>query len=402
MTLCLSKKESIQDLDISVFNTVNDIPALHWNTVIQDKNIYLTLGYLKSIEHSLSFDMVFRYLVFYTAEKIPVSVAVVQFLSFMDKDRKDEEQLCAIRKKIKNSFLASSGIQVMSCGSPFACGENGFMYTNDITESEAYYNLAKGLIALQKAEKNINHAPVIVLKDFWPETISTLSAMKKAGFKDFMIDVNMVMKIHASWNTFDDYLFSMVTKFRTKAKSAFNKSASLQIVNFQIEDLIAHKATIERLYKSVVDKSAFNFGALNGDAFVQLKENLGDQFTIKGYFLNQELVGFSSAFIFDGIVDANYVGIDYNVNQSFALYQRMLYDYVDLAISTGSKELRLGRTAEEIKSTIGAVPVKMMLYIRHQSIVKNTLLKPVFGAITPRTFEQRNPFKADFNANNKL
>ena len=67
MTLCLSKKESIQDLDISVFNTVNDIPALHWNTVIQDKNIYLTLGYLKSIEHSLSFDMVFRYLVFYTA-----------------------------------------------------------------------------------------------------------------------------------------------------------------------------------------------------------------------------------------------------------------------------------------------------------------------------------------------
>jgi len=396
MTLCLSKKESIQDLEISIFDTIKHIPVQHWNKVVRDKNIYLTLGYLKSIEHSLSFDMVFRYLVFYNAQKIPVSVAVVQFLPFMDKERKDEEQLCTIRRKIKNSFLASSGIQVMSCGSPFSCGENGFMYTEDISEGEAYCNLAKGLIALQKTEKNKNNAPVIVLKDFWPETIAPLSTMKRKGFKDFMIDVNMVMNIHSSWVTFDDYLLSMVTKFRTKAKSAFKKSTELKVLNFQVEHIIAHKLTIERLYKSVVDKSDFNFGALNGDAFVQLKENLHDQFNIQGYFLNQELVGFSSAFIFDDVVDANYVGIDYSVNHSYALYQRMLYDYVDLAIKVKAKELRLGRTAEEIKSTIGAIPVKMMLYIRHQSKIKNTILKPVFGSLTPRTFEQRNPFKADF------
>ena len=41
----------------------------------------------------------------------------------------------------------------MTCGSPFACGENGFIFTSEIPETEAYKNLARGLIQLQKTEK---------------------------------------------------------------------------------------------------------------------------------------------------------------------------------------------------------------------------------------------------------
>ena len=121
---------------------------------------------------------------------------------------------------------------------------------------------------------------------------------------------------------------------------------------------------------------------------------MGPKFIVKGYLRDEELVGFSSAFICNDIVDANYVGINYDLNHKHAIYQRMLYDYVALAMENNSAELRFGRTAEEIKSTIGAEPVAMNLYIRHKSRIKDKVLKPIFASIKPSEFELRKPFKA--------
>ena len=84
----------------------------------------------------------------------------------------------------------------------------------------------------------------------------------------------------------------------------------------------------------------------------------------------------------------------YDLNHKHAIYQRMLYDYVSLAIENKSTELRFGRTAEEIKSTIGAEPVAMSLYIRHKNHITNKILKPIFASIKPSEFELRRPFKA--------
>lgn len=396
MIQCLLKKDSKTDLDIAVFKSVNDISKADWERVLKDRNVYLSLYYLEAIEESLKDEIMFRYLIFYNEKSLAVAIAAIQFVTFYDKGSQEREALCLIRTQIKNHLIDSNGVKVLTCGSPFSCGENGFLFTSEITEKEAYRNLSKGLNQLQKAEKDNIKAPVILLKDFWPESDLADAIMKADGFKDFMIDVNMVMKIDASWKSREDYLQSMVTKFRTKAKSALKKSEILITYDFQEEDIIKHQQEIDKLYLSVVEKSDFNFGALNAGTFVYLKKNLKEKFIVRGYFLESTLVGFSTAFLCDKIMDANYVGINYELNREYAIYQRMLYDYVELAINTECIELRFGRTAEEIKSTIGALPINMKLYVRHKSAVKNSLLRPVVNAITPSSFEQRYPFKAEF------
>jgi predicted N-acyltransferase len=394
MKHCLLKTTCKTELDISVYKSVNDIQINHWNKVTGQKNIYLSLDYLDAIEKSLNNEITFRYLLFYNAAHTPVAVAAVQFLPFFNKEINALDPLCLVKDKLKKRLLSSSGVEIMTCGSPFSCGENGFMFTNDISENEAYENLTEGLIKLQKLEKRNQKAPVLLIKEFWPESHSAFRSLKSSGFKDFMIDVNMVMKIDTTWKNFDDYLFAMVTKFRTKAKSAFKKSIDIQVRDLQVKDIVENKKSIENLYYSVVERSHFTFGKLNGESFVNLKKNLGNRFIIKGYFFNRELVGFSSVLIYNNIADACYVGINYDLNQQHAIYQRMLYDYVALAINERCTELRFGRTAEEIKSTIGALPVNMKLFIRHQNKIKNSLLKPVFGSMIPSPFELRNPFKA--------
>jgi len=102
-----------------------------------------------------------------------------------------------------------------------------------------------------------------------------------------------------------------------------------------------------RFVESNYHNSSFQFGSLKAESFVNLKRNLGSDFIIKGFFLGSELVGFSSSFIFNSILDANYVGIHYELNQEYAIYQRMLYDYIELAIERNCGKLQFGRTAEK-------------------------------------------------------
>jgi hypothetical protein len=78
------------------------------------------------------------------------------------------------------------------------------------------------------------------------------------------------------------------------------------------------------------------------------------EFSLYGYFLNDRLVGFRSSLNATDRLIAHYVGFESGVNAEHKLYQRMLYDYVAEGIEKKLPAIHLGRTALEIKSTVGA------------------------------------------------
>jgi len=392
--LCKSKKN---DLRPEFFHSTDDLKKDDWNSIVNNANVYLTIPYLQSLEDSLEGQVDFRYIIFYNASNKPVALASVQILDFSSDVFKKNEVYCKVASTIKNKVLESLGVKMMVCGNVFATGENGFMHTPDISSEDAFTNLSNGLYELRQATKLDNPISVVLLKEFWPDTFDESDTLKSAGFKDFKVDVNMVLKIHPGWNTMEDYLSSMTTKFRTRAKGVYKKSADIVVKDLSELEIHENKTNIEGLYRSVVEKADFKFGVLTGDAFVQFRKNLGEDFIFKGYFLNDMMVGFSSAFLSGSSVDANFVGLNYDHNQQYAVYQRMLYDFVEIGIQNQAKELRLGRTAEEIKSCIGAEPMDMKLYLRHRNSISNKLIAPIISTITPSEYELRYPFKAGFS-----
>ena len=393
MILPFYNKNLTTEIRVTVFNSSDEVNAKDWKQVVQDKNIYATLPYLSAMEKSLGSELGHRYLLFYNQDSIPVAVCVVQCLYFIDKGKNDKQEVCRIRNTIKRRLLTSKGIRLMTCGTPFASGENGFVFSDAISSEAAYEHLAKALIDLQKRERNHSDSPVILFKELLPTSFESGFELSKKGFSEFQIDVNMIMQISPSWKNLNDYLNAMVTKFRTKAKTALRKSEELRVVDMNLNEIDFHKDKLESLYLQVLNKSSFQFGSLNAESFVNLKRNLGSDFIIKGYFLGSELVGFSSSFIFNSILDANYVGIHYELNQEYAIYQRMRYDYIELAIERNCGELRFGRTAEEIKSSVGALPIPMKLFIRHRNFIANRILKAIVATIKPSNYELRKPFK---------
>ncbi len=384
-------KYSVTSLRYDYYNHSSDIPSKDWETVNKN-NTFLSLEYLKILEDTLSETIKFRYILFYDNE-MPVALAGAQLIKFNSAQLKFQEFPCKISDTIKNTFFKNLDVKVLVCGNLFSCGEHGFLYNSDhLNAKEAFENLSNALHEIRKSE-NSDKPSFILLKEFWPHSFDNSDYIKEHDFREFKIDVNMVLNIHPEWNTFDDYLASMRTKFRTRTKKVFKKSKNIIVKDLTQKDIDTFQNEINTLYLSVIEKADFKIGKLNALTFKNLKESLNDKFIFKGYFLDQRLVGFTTSFVLDHVVDANHIGIDYNYNEDHAIYQKMLYDYVDLAISKNASELRLGRTAEIIKSCVGAKPVEMKLYVRHGNSISNTLLKPLIELISPSEYEVRNPFK---------
>jgi len=72
----------------------------------------------------------------------------------------------------------------------------------------------------------------------------------------------------------------------------------------------------------------------------------------------------------------------------------MLYDMIAYSINKNFKEIIFARTALEIKSSVGAKPVKMFGLMDHSSKIVNLYLPRIFKYLEPETvWQERNPFK---------
>jgi predicted N-acyltransferase len=375
--------------------SVDEIPQDDWNRVADNRNIYLSIGYLSALESALGDKMQFRYAISYADSGEPVLIAVYQLVVFVDKRRQYSKDLCKLsyhfHKKIADVFT----INVLVCGNVFCDGENGFL-SHGISSDEAMDEVGAITESLKTEPSIKDKSSITLFKEFWPDSTSYSDRLKNLQYRDFMVDVNMVLKFHESWSSMDDYLASMKTKFRTRAKSVYSKSKVLTIQDFTYEDIKKNAERIEHLFGNVIENSDFSFGQLNAQAFINLKSNLGDDFSFRGAWLNDELVGFSTALFNGDVIEANFVGLDYEFNKEYSVYQRFLYDYVEQGLNRNLTELHLGRTAELVKSQIGALPTNMKLYAKHRKSVSNLLLRPIIQSISPSEFELRIPFKENF------
>ncbi len=390
------KKKVCSEPKLSLFDSAALVNKSDWNNVLKEKNLYLSLEFLTALEDAKKDDMEFRYIIYYNSALKPVAIAYIQLVHFIDKGLKYQEIFCKLGNKLKNKFLESIEVKALVCGNIFASGENGFMFTSDIEPSDAFNLLAGSMKRLTQDEDKNGQISFSLMKDFWPKSITLANNLKNNSYRGFEIDVNMVLKIHPDWKKMDDYFSSMNAKFRTKAKGVYKKSEAVRVKIFELNDIIKHKERIETLYLSVLNQADYKFGELNATALINFKRNLSEKFLFKGYFLKETLIGFSIAFYLDTILDANMVGLDYDYNKEYAVYQRMLYDFVEESLHLRVKELRLGRTAEQIKSSLGAEPVDMKLYIKHRNRITNKLLAPIISSITPSKFELRAPFRKEF------
>jgi len=323
-------------------------------------------------------------------------ISAFQLVRFKDKRKKYTVHLCKLSYHISKKIEDALTINVLVCGNVFSDGENGMLWSESLDSVAAMDEAENVVKELKKSEKVSEEASVVLFKEFWSHSSAFSDRLKQFRYRDFMIDVNMVLKMHPEWNSFDSYLSSMKTKFRTRAKGTLKKSEALVLRPLSSTEIIDNKERITELFGNVLEKSDFSYGAMTADTFAHLKESIPESFELMAVFQEEALIGFSTSFLNGSSLEANFVGLDYDKNNEFGVYQRLLLNYVIQGIDKKVTDIQFGRTAELMKSQIGAVPENMRLYIKHHRSLPNMLLKPIIESIAPREFELRPPFKSDY------
>jgi predicted N-acyltransferase len=204
----------------------------------------------------------------------------------------------------------------------------------------------------------------------------------------------MLFTVRENWKTEEDYVAALSKKYRDQYKRARKKTTGLVKKQLSLDEIIAQEDVIYDLYYHVAQSAPFNTFFLPKNHFAVFKEQLKDNFLFYGYFENEKLIGFNTLIKNGSDLDTYFLGYDDGIQREKMLYLNMLYDMIGYAIKEQFKTVIFARTALEIKSSVGATPLKMYGLMSHDNKLINNKLDFFFRYLEPETiWKERHPFQ---------
>lgn len=239
----------------------------------------------------------------------------------------------------------------------------------------------------------------VLLKDLFATQSSSTALLRKRGYYLLPTDPIMELNVRQNWKSTKDYLSSLSSKYRIRYRRARGKLAGMASRDLSPGEVQSHLPRIYELYRLTTSGADFNAAKLDTSYFSWLSRQ--EEVTIRGYFdQNGRMVAFTSTIDNGPTMHAHYLGMEDAFKRSHHLYHNILYDLLESAIQKGVRKLDYGRTALEIKSSLGAVPVAAASLLKARSGFINKLI-PLFtpAVYSPQKWTPRNPYKKS-TANN--
>jgi predicted N-acyltransferase len=375
----------------AVFYTIDSISSDDFASLNDTSNIYFSQGFLKAFEVSNP-NISFKYIVIYDNSKA-IGLTNIQIISLGIDVVLKNIKISKSVKQVFRFFMCNYPLKIMFCGNVFLSGEHGIILNQDIDKKEAFLIISKTIKELAFLKKN-RPLHAIFIKDFYQESLHITDHLLDYNYMKMPVEPNMIFKLNRNWKTFEDYTDALKSKYRVKVNKADKTSSDLTAKLFNENDFKVYKDELQQLYENTIANANFNAQVLNLNTYIKLRALYKDDFIVKAYFLEDKLIGFLSALVNNNHLDANFIGLDYELNKTHAIYPRILNDYVRLGIKNKVSQINFGRTASEIKSTIGATPENLVCYTRHRRNFINKLLKPFISQVQIKDFKQHEPFKA--------
>lgn len=392
---------AVKAVEWKFFDSIHHVSTRLWDEQLPNSNIFLHRPYLTAFEEAHRENVDVRFVVLMKGEQA-VAWAFLPLVrieqSNLQLEEKNGKWIKNVGVSVKNSvrnWVNNMHVRMLICGNPFITGQHGFYFSEaDINGVEAFAQLSNAIDAIVKTEKK-QKDPItaVMVKEFEGEMLQYGQELIKSGYKEVGGLPDMVLHLRDEWYCFEDYLQSMTSKYRVRTKKYRKNGKKLERKELSLEEIKTHEQEIYQLYRGIADKAEINLLCASSQYYIELKRQFGNQFKIMGYYLEEKLVGFISYFVTENHLEAHYVGYEYSLNRKYGLYANILYDLVNEAIKYRVKTLAFGRTAHEIKSTVGAEPVIANSFMRHQGVVGNQILVPLINRLREDSWEQRRPFK---------
>ncbi len=383
-------------IDYKIYDTADKLPT-SWDE-LTNHDVFLKTAFLKGLENAIPNNITPFYLGVFKDEKL-VGIANIQRVEMYVDDvfrRTSRSTLKQLAKRLVSKIVKGNALVV---GNLMHTGQHGLFYIDHEISQDDYLNtISKALKDLSKQIKTKYNKKVriIAFKDYFEDdTIHKSSGFFKAyNLYKVQVQPNMMFSIPNSWKTPQDYVSAFNKKYRRRYKTARKKAADLDFKELTLEFIEENSKTIFDLYETVSDNARVNSFKLPENHFLSLKESLQDKFKVFGFFLNNQLVGFYSLIVNNDTLETYFLGYNKTLQYQYQMYLNMLFNMAFFGIENGFKRIVYARTAMEIKSSIGAKPYTMNIYLKHtNNFIANTVLKCIVKYMNPiQKWEERHPF----------
>ncbi len=385
-----------------ISDSISDVHVKEWNHVA-GKRFFLTSSYLHGIEQCRLPGISFRYAEVFNHKKL------FGIIYFQLVDLSSREMGTFLNLSEYGNLVAKAGDKIhnllfsqrhfdknilLVCGSLLVSGNHGIACENKDDFHKAI-SVLPGIIEQIKSSLQKEKIRVIgtIIKDFYEDEDALIFKMAGKHYHRMIVDPNMMVAIDPLWNSMDDYLNALSAKYRLRANNALKKFGHVNKVIFGISEIKSNAQEMEKLYLMVYKKAPVRIIRADINYFISLKENLKDHFIVHAFYFQNKMIAFGSGFSHGTIYDAHFIGIDYHFNQSHSVYLNLLYHFIGEAINSGCENLYFGRTALEIKSTVGAEPHNLTAYLKLENNLLHRLIRDFVPSQPKQGWIQRNPFK---------
>ena len=167
------------------------------------------------------------------------------------------------------------------------------------------------------------------------------------------------------FSSFEDYLNSLRSNYRYRYNKCFKKSLPLKL-----EYLEDNKNFTEEMYKcylQVYNKSKIRVEKLPIDFF------RGKYFKIFVLKNEDKVVGFGQMLENGTELIFEFVGVDYEYNDTYDTYHRILLEIVKYGIEHKFETIDFGQTADESKLKLGSEYTMLYAYLHHSNKLINAI-----------------------------
>jgi predicted N-acyltransferase len=382
---------TLDSITFKIHNSISQLPTT-WNQVAAD-NAFLQTHYLSVLELSAPVNMECFYISIHQKNE-HIGIALAQYLD-INKLESYGNRDNYIKKSIRNFVFRNFASHVLFLGNNMITGQNGFAFSKKIEYSclsDVLLQCSEAIITYFKKKKINIH--IVSFKDFYQESSFEIKKYELGKLFEFNVQPNMIFNLPSEWKSKEDYIAALSKKYRDQYKRSHKKFEGIVLKELSLEEIIHNEARLYELYYYVAKNAPFNTFFLAKNHFSTFKNQCDDRFKIFGYFFDHKLVGFHTLLLNGKTLETYFLGYDDQVQKDKMLYLNMLYNMTEFGIENQFKEIIFGRTALEIKSSIGAEPVVMSGFIFHQNKLINKYIGKIFQKLEPEiTWQQRHPFK---------
>jgi hypothetical protein len=374
-----------------IYSSTQNFPD-EWDTLASN-NIFLSRDYLTILKKAAPINMICYFIGIFDKEEL-VGISLAQFINLRNVNSLGDRDHC-FKTMLKNFIFKRLISNVLIIGNNMLTGQNCFKFSSKINTSDGVIVLNQAVNALKiQLEKENKKIHLTVFKDYLKTKVSLFDSPDFKPFYHFNTQPNMVFNIRGSWHSMDDYVGELTKKYRDQYKRARKKADGITKKKLSLSEIKQYHNRINELYLNVAQNAPFNTFYLSENHFEVFKNHLHDNFLFYGYFINEELIGFNTLIKNGEDIDTYFLGYDENHQREKMLYLNMLYDMIGYSINKKYKRIIFARTALEIKSSVGAVPVEMIGLIKHENYFINLLMAKSFVYFEPKIeWKERNPFK---------